>query len=28
MSSSDTVFSKIPYIYDMIAVALPADSGW
>ena len=27
MSSSDTVFSKIPYIYDMIAVALPADSG-
>lgn len=27
MSSSDTVFSKIPYICDMIAVALPADSG-
>lgn len=27
LASSDTVFSKIPYVYDMIAVALPADSG-
>jgi len=26
MSSSDTVLTKIPYIYDMRAIALPADT--
>lgn len=26
MSSTDTVLSKIPYIYEMIAIALPADT--
>ena len=26
MSSSDTVWSKIPFVYDMRAIALPADT--
>ena len=26
MSSSDTVLTKIPYVYDMRAIALPADT--